>query len=422
MEEIDYLVLQIIIVIFPIFIYQMFFGERFHTMSTNRRKIYGFLFWCSTVLLCMVFPTLITPEHRFDLRLIPITEAFLYGSNGIGLSLSIISLIFRVLINPNGMAAAFLVMSLYVPVVMLIRRTFCKAVQKKRIMIFMAIGVYYFGCSILVSSLLNNFILGHMESTIKFRLFVVIYFVTSWMAVFLIESLMEKVQMRMDLQQAEKMKLLSDLTGVFAHEIRNPMQVVRGFLQLLNEPDLAEGKRNYIQISIDELDRANSIINDFLSFARPSTNETQRVNVENQLDSVVSIMAAYAMSHNVVINTALSKGCLADINAQKFNQCLINLLKNAVESMPCGGEILVTCAPNVDNHLEISVKDQGIGMTKEQLKKLGTPYYTLKDKGTGLGLMVSYQIIHSMKGTIKVESEEGKGTKFTIRLPQIKSF
>ncbi|MGG7618437.1 ATP-binding protein [Bacillus coreaensis] len=111
--------------------------------------------------------------------------------------------------------------------------------------------------------------------------------------------------------------------------------------------------------------------------------------------------------------------CYIYANPQKLNQSLINILKNAVESMPNGGTVWVSCTPTDDGYIKIIIKDQGIGMTKKQIDRLGSPFYSLKEKGTGLGMMVSFQIIRSFKGKIKVNSVQDKGTEFIILLPQI---
>jgi two-component system, sporulation sensor kinase B len=197
------------------------------------------------------------------------------------------------------------------------------------------------------------------------------------------------------------------------------MQVVRGFLQLLNEPDLSDKKKEYIQLSIEELDRSNEIINDFLSFGKPSINNTERIEVGYQLQRVVNIIQSYTQNSNVMLKIDIIDNCLIYANIQKLNQCLINILKNAIESMPNGGVVWISCNPTDDGYIKITIKDQGIGMTKEQVERLGSPYYSLKESGTGLGMMVSYQIIRSFNGKIQVNSEKDKGTEFIILIPQI---
>jgi two-component system sporulation sensor kinase B len=235
----------------------------------------------------------------------------------------------------------------------------------------------------------------------------------------LMETIREIHQLRSELLNSEKLRVVSELSSVFAHEIRNPMQVARGFLQLLNDPELPKSKKEYIQISIEELDRANEIIDDFLMFGKPSINNNIKVNAGYQLERVINIIQSYSLSHLVEIKTDIQDNCWIDANPQKLNQSLINIMKNAVESMPDGGTVWVTCNSTDGEYIEITIKDQGIGMTKKQLDRLGSPFYSLKEKGTGLGMMVSFQIIRSFKGNIIVNSVKGIGTEFIILLPQI---
>ncbi|MEH7303032.1 HAMP domain-containing sensor histidine kinase, partial [Neobacillus drentensis] len=196
-------------------------------------------------------------------------------------------------------------------------------------------------------------------------------------------------------------------------------QVTRGFLQLLNEPDLPDKKKEYIQLSIEELDRANEIINDFLSFGKPTINHYEKIEVGYQLQRVANIIQVYAKNHKVEVKTDVRDNFWIYANPQKLNQSLINILKNAIESMPDGGTVWITCTSTNDGYIEIIIKDQGIGMTKEEIDRLGSPFYSLKESGTGLGMMVSFQIIRLFKGKIYVNSEKDKGTEFIILLPEI---
>ncbi|MFL8937218.1 ATP-binding protein [Rossellomorea oryzaecorticis] len=239
----------------------------------------------------------------------------------------------------------------------------------------------------------------------------------TWFCTVLIEKIRETQQLRMDVQDSEKFRVISELTGVFAHEIRNPMQVSRGFLQLLDEPDLPYRQKEYIKLSIEELDRANEIIDDFLALGKPSNSTYGTVNVSEQLKRTASLIQTFNVNQQVEFQTDIQDDCWMRADPQKLNQSLLNFLKNAVESMPNGGTVSLSCHKTVDGHIRLTVKDQGIGMNPKQVQRLGSPYYSLKEKGTGLGMMVSYQIIHSFKGKIRVESEEGVGTEFDIEFP-----
>jgi two-component system, sporulation sensor kinase B len=417
MNDINYLLLQILIVILPIFIYQTLFGEKLVFQNKKKVKMYEFSFLVLALLLSMSLPNFLTTEYRFDLRLIPIMQGFLYGGPAAGWVLTAISLLYRVYLGGfSGVHHYVVVLVLYIPIILFVSKFYKTAARKKRISIFILLSLCPFICSWIALAVLGNltFLINSFNSNLIIHITVVA--TASWLIVSLLEGIRENMQMRVELQHAEKMNMLRDLTSVFAHEIRNPMQVTRGFLQLLHTSNLSEEKKNYIQISLDELDSANEIINEFLSLAKPTDNKTQVVEIGNQLTRVLNILQGYAANNNVQFQTNLSENCSVIANPQKFNQCLINMIKNAIEAMPYGGVVTISCYQN-QHRTVIEIEDQGIGMTKEQIARIGTPFYSLKEKGTGIGLMVSYQIIHSCQGKIKVTSEKDVGTKFSILFP-----
>jgi two-component system sporulation sensor kinase B len=156
-----------------------------------------------------------------------------------------------------------------------------------------------------------------------------------------------------------------------------------------------------------------------LAFGKPATEDNQRIDAGYQLQRAINILETYSLSKNVTIQEEICDKSWIYANAQKIHQCFINILKNAIESMPEGGTVWVTCKPTED-YIEISIQDEGIGMTSEQIERLGSPYYSLKESGTGLGMMVSFQIIQSFKGKVVVTSKQDVGTKFSVLLPMIK--
>ncbi|MEH7309309.1 HAMP domain-containing sensor histidine kinase, partial [Neobacillus drentensis] len=309
-----------------------------------------------------------------------------------------------------------LVLLLSLPVILFFQKSFASSNKNKRMKIAVGLSFCYCLIGLTFFGILRGFSLDDLKVQIIHLTFVL---VVTWAFTMLIESIREIHKLRSEMQNSEKLRVISELTSVFAHEIRNPMQVTRGFLQLLNEPDLPNEKKEYIQLSIEELDRANEIINDFLAFGKPSIDNNKRINVGYQLQRVVNILQSYSRNHNVEMKTDILDNCWIDANPQKLNQSLINILKNAIESMPNGGIVWIACSSTDDGYIKINIKDQGIGMTKKQIDRLGSPFYSLKESGTGLGMMVSFQIVSSFKGKIHVNSEKDKGTEFIILLPQI---
>jgi two-component system sporulation sensor kinase B len=222
------------------------------------------------------------------------------------------------------------------------------------------------------------------------------------------------------LKSADKLNAISQLAASVAHEIRNPMTTVRGFLQMLkDDQNLTSDQSTFISVSLEELDRTNHIINDFLSLARPDISVSGKVLLPATLFEVADFMRPYALMAKVEIKTKISDGIFINGNRNELKQLFINLIKNSIEAMPDGG-ILEVSAFEKGSTAYIQIKDEGIGLSQKQLSMLGQPYYSTKTKGTGLGLMISFDIIKRMKGEYIIDSLENDGTTFTIIFPLFK--
>jgi two-component system sporulation sensor kinase B len=406
--------LQLTLTVIPIFIYYTFITER--VKSDKNRNVIMSILWGISILFCMSFPVSYGLSARLELRIIPLLFGSLYGGLWPSIFLSALIILYRLYFGISiGFYNTVLALLLSMPVILFFQKSFASSKKDKRVKIAVGLSFYYSLIGPIIFGILRGFSIDYLKVQIIYLIFVV---VVTWCFTILIETIREIHQLRSEMQNSEKLRVVSELTSVFAHEIRNPMQVTRGFLQLLNEPDLPSNKKEYIQISIEELDRANEIINDFLSFGKPSINNNERIDVGYQLHRVVNIFQSYSLNHNVEINTDILDNCWIYANPQRLNQSLINILKNAIESMPNGGIVWITCSSTDDGYIKINIKDQGIGMTKKQIDRLGSPFYSLKESGTGLGMMVSFQIVRSFKGKIQVNSEKDMGTEFIILLPQ----
>jgi two-component system, sporulation sensor kinase B len=406
--------LQLTFMVIPIFTYFTFITERIK--SDKNRNVIMSILWGISILFCMSFPVSFGQNARLELRIIPLLLGTLYGGFWPGIFLSVLIILYRLYSGISiGFYNTFLVLLFTLPVILFFQKSFASSHKDKRIKIAVGLSFYYCLIGLTFFGILRGFSVDHLKVPIIHLIFVV---VVTWFFTMLNETIREIHQLRLEMQNSEKLRVISELTSVFAHEIRNPMQVTRGFLQLLNEPDLSKKKKEYLQISIEELDRANEIINDFLSFGKPSINNNERIDVGYQIQRVVNIIQGYSLNQNVEIKTDFLDNCWINANPQKLNQSLINILKNAIESMPNGGMVWITCTSTDDGYIKITIKDQGIGMTKKQIDRLGSPFYSLKESGTGLGMMVSFQIVHSFNGKIQVNSEKDMGTEFIILLPK----
>lgn len=217
------------------------------------------------------------------------------------------------------------------------------------------------------------------------------------------------------LQHSEKVKIISDLAASVAHEVRNPLQVTRGFLQLLS---LSPGEKEaaYIRMAMQELDRASTIITDFLTFAKPELDEIERIDIGEELRRVERIIQPLAAMYGASLDLRLDGPVWIMGHSSKLKQALINIVKNSLEALGEDGQIRIEA--HIENHAAIvRIADNGEGMEEEQLAKLGEPYFSTKTKGTGLGLMVTFRIIEAMKGTLEFRSRKGEGTEAIARFP-----
>ncbi|MFT9596571.1 ATP-binding protein [Mesobacillus sp.] len=231
------------------------------------------------------------------------------------------------------------------------------------------------------------------------------------------EDIFERTKLQQELQRAEKMNAIGQLAASVAHEIRNPMTVVKGFLQIFLSKEMSEEDHMYLKLMIEELNRAETIINDYLSLAKPDVGKLVIIDGSDMLEQVMDLMSSYAMmSKNISLHSEIKDQVKIRGSKSELKQVLINILKNGIEAMGDGGKLSMTLEKKGEFGVFI-IEDTGIGMTSEELSRLGTPFYSLKERGTGMGLMVCYQIVERMKGQIKVSSIKGEGTTFEIMVP-----
>jgi PAS domain S-box len=230
----------------------------------------------------------------------------------------------------------------------------------------------------------------------------------------------ERVHSEELIRRSEKLSLIGELAAGIAHEIRNPLTSLRGFMQMYLKEDLDGSKKLRNDVMISEIDRINEIVSELLVLAKPSSNEVYELrDVAHLLTHVIRLFEGQANLYNVQIKKELDANLPLIQCQSSINQVFINVLKNAIEAMPNGGEIILEAKQMMDK-IYIRIKDAGYGIPQDEITKIGNPFFTTKETGTGLGLMVSMRIIQNHKGTIRIESEVGKGTMVEVILPIVK--
>lgn len=409
---------NIFFIIFPIILYQMFATAGQRNFFVSHRITMTILFSIS-IILCMVFPyQFLTEDYIFDLRQVPMIVGALYGGPIVSAVLFLVSAVGRIAIGGDGMYIAILNQFLLAAGVPLLGPLYRKVNRWwKAVVVF----------SISIASLLFNLFAGYFFFGDPIHDLIGIWLMLMLnqggiiiLTALLIEHLQKQEYLYNSLMRHEKMETVSHFAAAVSHELRNPLQSVKGFVQLLQEHEYPRAKQlEFQQTILEEIKAAEDLIDDYLIYAKPAYGEMKHIEVEPELSHVIKIMTPYANARNVqfflksVVETAMILG-----DSHKFHQALVNIIRNGIEAMPEGGKLqieLETSAQTVCVH----VQDEGVGMTKEQVKRLGEPYFSNKSRGTGLGLMVTYSILNQMGGEINVESEIGKGTKFTLEFPKL---
>lgn len=217
----------------------------------------------------------------------------------------------------------------------------------------------------------------------------------------------------------DSLNVVGQLAAGIAHEIRNPMTSIKGFIQLL-KPQLDDNGSFYYEIIMNELERLDLIINEFLYLSKPKNFKFEKKCLTELVQSTLHLMQGQFSLHNIELQVNYPKSNMyVNCIFNELKKVIINLLKNAQEVLNDHGKITIDFGDK-DEFYSISVTDNGIGMTEEQLAQIGKAFFTTKEKGVGLGLYVTHKLVEEHNGFISIDSKLNKGTTFTIFLPKFK--
>ena len=376
------------------------------------------LFPIITLVLCMVFPVYTNESSFWDLRYVPFILGGLYGGYKLGLTQLGIVLLVRFSMGGMGFYTAAVVLIIIGIATCILSNYYLKMNLKQKLLLSVTLLItgmtvwklleFIFLPDYVAGSFLLEFysinILGIIISTIL------------WEGIRTYSSLLQ------NLIKAEKFQMVHHLAASISHEVRNPLTVSRGFIQLLSDDGTSpENRKEFVSITLKELDRATDIINNYLTFAKPVLEKNEKININKEIQQAIYVISPLATMNGVEIEQKIDdpeqNQFMSIGERKKFQQCLINVMKNGIESMKSEGGKLQIHLSGFEDTVKIEISDQGVGMSQEQIKRLGQPYFSNKETGTGLGLMVSYSIVKGMNGTIEVSSEVGKGTCFRLNLP-----
>jgi len=231
-------------------------------------------------------------------------------------------------------------------------------------------------------------------------------------------------EMRKRLEQSERLSSLGQLAAGVAHEIRNPLNAISMASQRLQreylpcEEDKSQEFGHLTGVIRDEIRRLNVIIEEFLTFSRSRRLELRDFSLTEVIEKLVRLLGEEARARGVSLTLKMEQNVLmVPMDVDKLQQALINIIKNAMESIAGEGAVDIVVERQAGERAVIRISDTGSGLTPEEVEKIFNPDYTTKEKGLGLGLTIAHEIIRSHGGTIRVQSNVGRGTTFEVVLP-----
>lgn len=228
------------------------------------------------------------------------------------------------------------------------------------------------------------------------------------------QDITEIEKLRNELHRIDRLHIIGQMAASFAHEVRNPLTVIRGFMQLMQKQMEPDKMQDYLQMVINELDRSNEIIGNFLSLSQNRFLQKDRINLNSIIEEIETLLQAEATHSNIELIVEKDPN-LQDLmlNDKEIKQLILNLTRNGMESMNSGGKLYIRTKQSGQTAI-LEVQDTGHGIPQDKLNQLFEPFYTTKPSGTGLGLAVCLSIVERHQARIDVDSKEMLGTTFTI--------
>ena len=215
----------------------------------------------------------------------------------------------------------------------------------------------------------------------------------------------------------DRLNLTGEMAASIGHEVRNPLTTVRGFLQYIGNKPEYEKHKSHFWLMIEELDRANGIITEFFSLEKNKAMDFKECHLNAIIREVTPLLEADVLRHNCQLVLELQDIPVLILDANSIRQLILNIVRNGIEAMPQGGKLTISTY-HCGSVVKLIFSDEGIGIVPEVMDKLGTPFFTTKDNGVGLGLAVCHRIVHRHSAKMIIESWQGKGSVFTIVFAQ----
>lgn len=408
MNILETLVINAILVTFPILIYEYFVV---YTQNMKREKIDILLSIALfiSLYLSLYYKQFISPNYQFISIILPIIIAYLHKKPKDALIISIIVteyLIRELNYNPFITLTFFIVLFLFY-------NHYSKTNKTKNYLINSF--VISSSITLIINELISmeNLKEEMIDSIISIVLFYIILIVIKKAT----ETAKDILNLHSNLKEFEKEKSIKDSLFKITHEIKNPIAVIKGYLDMFDSKDIEKSER-YVNIIKTEINRTLNLLMDFMEFSKIKI-EKKEINFSTLIDDIKDVLIPFFIAKNVnyYFEVEDEKNLSISIDYLRMKQVILNIIKNAVEACPSEtGQVSTTVFKDKDS-LYIYVKDNGSGMSKEVLDNMLVPFYTTKEKGTGLGVSLSKEIIEAHNGNLSYSSTLGKGTICKITLP-----
>jgi two-component system sporulation sensor kinase B len=408
------LLLQLLFALTPFVLYTIYYRDK----AVNYSKQFITITCMICLFMSMTFPFTIQNGIIFDIRYVIMFFGMVYGGMTTGVFLLVEFLTYRLLIGGQGLFSAIIILSITFSLSALLSILYRRRSEYRKLITFIA------GFSFSIIPIATMFVTEYQYSIqhLKFNILVmpVQNFLGIWILISLFNKAVSDKELYLRYLQSEKSETIAHVAASLAHEVRNPLTAVMGFLKLLKDDSITREKsRKYIAICLEEIKRTEVILSDYLSIAKPNQATVEKIELVQQIHSIIEIMTPYANMNNVTLELHyLEDKLYISANPTEIKQLFINFIKNAIEACSAlsTGNVNIRIVRQSEN-VKISIIDNGVGMSNEQMERLGSIYFSNKSKGTGLGLTLSYQFIRSMNGDVTVRSKSGEGTEFILTLP-----
>jgi len=420
---VNQLLIHLIIICFPIFIQQFFYSRKKLIKKIRYQVLNGFVFGAASIL-CMAYPVYVAGTFHGDLRSIPLIILIIYGYEYFvpGIIALVVAVLYCIYMGGDDVLLCTAALLLTVGPCFFLIKSLRKKQAANRMLICMMLSIH--SVLVLIASFIIYVETNHCSEELRshgifiLSVLAAATFIGMGISSLLKEHFIETAYLKHELERSEKLKIVSQIAASVAHEVRNPLTVVKGFLQLLKE-SVDDKKKDYLNIALSELDRAEYIISDYLNLAKPQADQLEVIEISEFLVHTLEIMNSYGLIQNVQIHLNCNQTDLyIQANKPKLTQVILNLIKNGVEAIPDRGEVTVN-AYYYKEEICIEIIDTGKGISKEELEQLGTVFFTTKETGTGLGILVTFRIVEALKGKIAFQSELEIGTKVLLRFPAV---